>query len=89
MRASFAPDADKNANLFGVRERRMQFVESANEKVADQTIKIPRVVAQQYAKSLVQTLTVFVRDKCAVRGHISHVRLRRKGRIVNPNCLRF
>jgi hypothetical protein len=69
VNGSVGLDADKNTNLFSVRERRMQFVEAADEKVTDETIKMLRVVPQQHAKSLVQALTVFVRDECAVGGH--------------------
>ena len=47
-------DADENANLLGLRERGMKFVEAADEEVADETIEEARVVTEQDAEAVAQ-----------------------------------
>jgi len=56
-------DADENANLLRLRKRGMKFVETADEKIADETIKEARFVTQQDTEAVARAFAGLVRDE--------------------------
>ena len=57
---------DKDANFLGLCERRVKFLKTTDEKIADETIKKARVVTEQDAKAVTETFAGLVRDECQV-----------------------
>ena len=53
-------DADENTNLLRLRERGMKLVETADEKIADETIKEAGVLTEQDAEAVTQTFAGLV-----------------------------
>ena len=49
-------DADQDTNLFGLRERGVEFIKTAKEEVAYETIETARVAAQQNTETVADML---------------------------------
>jgi hypothetical protein len=47
----------------------IKFVKTADEKIADETIKKTRVFAEQDAEAVAQIFAGLIRDECQVGGH--------------------
>ena len=56
-------DADENPNLLCLRKRGMKFVETADEEIADETIKEARVITKQDTEAVTQTFAGLIRDE--------------------------
>ena len=56
-------DANENPNLLRLHKRRMKFVETADEKIAEEAIKEARVVTEQDTEAVAQAFAGLARDE--------------------------
>jgi hypothetical protein len=67
--SSVGLDADEDADSLGLRERGVELVEAADEKVADEAVEKPGVVAGQDTEAVAQVFPLLVGDEGQVGRH--------------------